>query len=255
VAERRFGLEHHTTGYAMIHLADHVKDIEQDATTAERLYRRGLDSTTRRFGDGSIRLLHGLNSLADLLGSRGDAEAEPILRRALAISLSSTGPDHLQVADQLHRLARELARQGRLPEAETLARQALDVSIRILGARHQDVSASRLPLLADILDRQRRHQEADEVYRTAFDQIQYPSNVMVGQMRRQYGWTLLRRGDRARAETQLLESLAVLERSYSGANHPNVQETKRALMELYRQLGKPELIERYRVPPGRFIPY
>ena len=33
------------------------------------------------------------------------------------------------------------------------------------------------------------------------------------------------------------------------------QETKRALMELYRRSGKAELAERYRVPPGRFIPY
>jgi eukaryotic-like serine/threonine-protein kinase len=254
VAERQFGREHHTTGYAMIHLADHVRDIEQDVATAERLYRGGLESTTRRFGDNSIRLLHGLNSLAELLGSRGDAEAETHLRRALAISRSSTGPEHLQVADELHRLAREIARQGRLTEAETLSRQALDGFIRTLGARHQDVK-TRATLLADILDRQRRYQEADELYRTAFEENEYPANVVIGEMHRQYGRMLLRRGDRAGAEAQLLESLAVLGRGYGGANHPNVQETKRALMELYRQWGKPELVERYRVPPGRFIPY
>ena len=31
--------------------------------------------------------------------------------------------------------------------------------------------------------------------------------------------------------------------------------TRRGLMALYRQAGRPELVERYRVPPGRFIPY
>jgi hypothetical protein len=37
--------------------------------------------------------------------------------------------------------------------------------------------------------------------------------------------------------------------------HPNVQETKRALMTLYSKTGRPDLVERYRVPPGRFVPY
>jgi hypothetical protein len=66
---------------------------------------------------------------------------------------------------------------------------------------------------------------------------------------------LLRRGDVARAEAQLLQSLSHLEQLYGGQSHPNVQETRRGLMALYRQAGRPELVERYRVPPGRFIPY
>ena len=66
---------------------------------------------------------------------------------------------------------------------------------------------------------------------------------------------LLGRGDVAPAEAQLLESLSSLERAYGGRVHPNVHETKRVLMTLYRQTGRPDLVERYRVPPGRFIPY
>ncbi len=64
-----------------------------------------------------------------------------------------------------------------------------------------------------------------------------------------------RRGDPAGAEAQLLQSLSSLEWAYGSQSHPNVHETKRALMTLYRHLRKPELIERYRVPEGRFIPY
>jgi serine/threonine-protein kinase len=255
VAERSFGPDHHTTGYAMIHLADHVADIEQDHAAAERLYRRGLEVMTRHFGDDSTRLLHGLNSLARLLGSRGDDEAEIHYRRALGISQSATGPEHPRVADQLAKLAGELARQGRLSEAETLVRQSLDLSIRTLGPRHQLVTTSRMPLLAEILDRQRRHREADETYRLAFEQVQRPSNVLVGQMERDYGLMLLRRGDHASAESHLLQSLSLLEQAYQGSAHPNVHETKRALMDLYRLRGKPDFVERYRVPPGRFIAY
>ena len=47
----------------------------------------------------------------------------------------------------------------------------------------------------------------------------------------------------------------MLVEAYGGPVHPNVQEIERALMELYEQLGKPDMVERYRVPPGRFIPY
>jgi serine/threonine-protein kinase len=255
VAERSFGPDHHLTGYALIHLADHVADIEQDQVTAERLYRRGLEVMTPHFGDNSTRLLHGLNSLARLLGGRGDNEAEVHYRRALAISQSATGLEHPRVADQLAKLAGEVARQGRLAEAETLVRQSLDLSIRTLGPRHQLIPTSRMPLLAEILDRQRRHREADETYRLAFEQVQRPSNVLVGQMERDYGLMLLRRGDHAGAESHLLTSLSLLEQAYQGSAHPNVHETKRALMDLYRRWGKPESIERHRVPPGRFIAY
>jgi serine/threonine-protein kinase len=251
-AERAFGPEHHTVGSAMIHLGDHVSDIDQDVAEGERLYRRGLVLLTRRFGDNSIRLLHGLNSLASLLGRRGSDEAERHLRRALAIRQAATGPEHSGVGDQMHRLAGELARQGRVAEAEPLARQGLDVMARALGPEHQLLTV-RIPLLADILDRQRRFREADEIYRELLARIP-PRNVLAGQLHRDYGLLLLRRGDHRRAEEELLQSLADLEQAYRSSTHPNVQETKRALMALYRHMGNSEAIERYRVPPGRFFP-
>ena len=164
-----FGRQHHTTGDAMIHLADHVSDIEGDDEAAERLYRDGIDLVGRHFGDHSVRLLHGLNSLGRLMSRRGDAEAETLYRRALGISLSATGPGHPRVADQMHKLASALARQGRLAEAEPLAREALDLTVKAVGNTHQLVASSRLPLIAEILDMQRRFAEADRVYESAFE--------------------------------------------------------------------------------------
>jgi tetratricopeptide (TPR) repeat protein len=254
LAERVFGAEHHTTGYAMVHLADHVRDLEQNDTAAERLYRRGLTLMTRELGESSTRLLHGLNSLAELLGQRGDAEAESVALRALAIRRSASGPEHPQVADQLQLLASELQRQGRLREAEAVARQALALSERVLGPRHPVITNTRLPLLAEILSRQGHQTAAEQTYRTALELTESRS-VFYGQLQRNFGLMLLRHGNFAGAEEQLLQSLSLLERWYSGSTHPNVHETKRALMELYRQWGKPELVERYRVPPGRYIPY
>jgi tetratricopeptide (TPR) repeat protein len=254
IARAAFGRQHHTTGEAMIHLADHVADIENDDAAAEKLYRDGLDLVGRHYGDHSVRLLHGLNSLGRLLGRRGDTEAEALYRRALAISLSATGPGHPRVADQKAKLAWALVRQNRLAEAETLARESLEMTIEAFGRGHQVVAAARLPLIAEILDLQRRYKEADRVYASAFDGVR-TSGVVNGELRRDYGLMLLRRGNTAGAEAQLLQSLASLEQNYNGATHPNVQETKRALMTLYTQTGQPELVERYRVPPGRFIPY
>jgi tetratricopeptide (TPR) repeat protein len=253
VAEGSYGPEHHTTGSAMIHLGDHVNDIEEDAAAAERLYRRGLELLTRHYGAASIRLLHGMNSLARLLGSRGDNEAETIARRALAISQSATGSEHPRVADQMHKLAWALTRLRRLAEAEALARESLALTIRAMGPGHQIVAASRLTLLAQIFDLQRRHIEADQTYEAAIAKL--ASGVINGEVRREYALVLLGRGDLTGAEAQLLQSLSSLERAYTGRVHPNVDETKRLLMTLYRRTGRPDLAERYRVPPGRFIPY
>jgi tetratricopeptide (TPR) repeat protein len=254
IAELAFGPEHHATGYAMIHVADHVNDIEQDAMTAERLYRRGLELMERHFGANSTRLIHGLRSLASLLGEREDPEAEQLIRRTLAIRQSATGPEHAQVADEMQMLAGELARQKRFVEAEALARQALDLSLRTLGPDHPVIPNARLPFLAEMFELNGRPAEADQTYRSALEQTPL-DGVVPGQMHRNYGLLLLRRGDYQRAEEQLLQSLVQLEQAYLGSAHPNVQETKRALMELYRQWGKPELVERYRVPPGRYVPY
>ncbi len=254
VAERAFGPEHAATGNAMIHLADHVRDIEQDLATAERLYRRGLELTARKYGENSLRLLHGLQSLGTLLSGRGEVEAERLFRRAIAIRRTATGPEHPQIADGLQLLAGELARQGRLAEAEGLQRQALAHSVRTLGARHTVVTSSRLPQLGRILALQRRHVEVDTVFEQALTTMSAPL-VIQGEVRREYGRLLMRRGEHARAEQQLRDALALIEQHTGRADHPNVHEGKRALMELYQAMGRADLVAQYRVPPGRYVAY
>ena len=51
-----------------------------------------------------------------------------------------------------------------------------------------------MPLLAEILDLQRRYAEADRIYDAAFD-AGTSSGVINGEMHRDYGLMLLRRGD------------------------------------------------------------
>jgi hypothetical protein len=53
------------------------------------------------------------------------AEAEPLMRRALAIDEQSFGPDHPNVARDLNNLAQLLKATNRLAEAEPLMRRAV----------------------------------------------------------------------------------------------------------------------------------
>ena len=69
-----------------------------------------------------------LNSLARLLHDANRlTEANPLMRRALAIFNESFGKDHPTVAAQLNNLAQLLHDTNRLAEAETLMRRALAI--------------------------------------------------------------------------------------------------------------------------------
>lgn len=249
-----FGAQHHVTGAAMIHLADQVRDIEQDGVEAERLYRDGLSYLTVRFGPRHVRLLHGLNSLGELLSWRGDARAEALFRQALDIRRSATGPDHPLLADGLQRLAEELAHQGRLREAIELQQQALAQSRRTLGDAHSVIATSRLPHLAAMLAGSARHRESDSLFALALAHRPL-SAVAEGELRRHYGRVLMDQQFHARAEGELLRALALLEQHYASTTHPNVIDARRALMTLYQRWGKRAQAEQYRVPSGRYVTY
>jgi hypothetical protein len=67
------------------------------------------------------------------------AEAEPLMRRALAIDEASYGENHPNVATRLNNLAQLLQATNRLAEAEPLMRRALAIFVRFeaaTGHRH-----------------------------------------------------------------------------------------------------------------------
>jgi Flp pilus assembly protein TadD len=78
-----------------------------------------------RYGENSPQYAAALNNLAGLLQAANRlSEAEPLLRRALAIDEQSFGPDHPNVARDLNNLATLLQATNRLAEAEPLMRRA-----------------------------------------------------------------------------------------------------------------------------------
>jgi tetratricopeptide (TPR) repeat protein len=93
-------------------------------------------------------------------------EAEPLMRRALAIDEKSYGPEHPNVAIRLNVLARLLQATNRLEEAEPLMRHALAIDEKSYGPEHPNV-ATRLNNLALLLKATNRLVEAEPLMRRA----------------------------------------------------------------------------------------
>jgi tetratricopeptide (TPR) repeat protein len=73
------------------------------------------------------------------------AEAEPLMRRALAIDERSYGPDHPNVAIRLSNLAGLLQATNRLAEAEPLMRRVVEILLnftRATGHPHPNLQAA-----------------------------------------------------------------------------------------------------------------
>ena len=76
-----------------------------------------------------------LNNLAELLRvTNRFAEAEPLMRRALAITERSLGPDAPDVAIRLNNLSLLLQNTNRVADAEPLARRTLQIFLRFSRA-------------------------------------------------------------------------------------------------------------------------
>ena len=84
-----------------------------------------------------------LNRRAVRLHSNGQyAEAEPILKRVLAIREQALGLEHPDTATSLNNLAMLYEKQGRYKEAVPILEQALGICERVLGVDHPDTIIS-----------------------------------------------------------------------------------------------------------------
>jgi tetratricopeptide (TPR) repeat protein len=164
------------------------------------------------------------NQIGLLLKGRADfAQAEPLMRRALAIDESSYGPDHPNVAIRLNNLGALLQATNRLAEAEPLMRRALAIDETNYGPDHPNV-AIHLNNLAALLQATNRLAEAELLMRTALVICEkslghghpFVANCLDNLAQ------LLKASDRlAEAEPLMRRALAIDESSY-GPDHPNV---------------------------------
>ncbi len=84
--------------------------------------------------DPTVRLMNDMGTLLWAKAMHG--EAEPLMRRALAIDEQSCGAEHPDIAIDLNNLAQLLQKTNRLAEAEPLMRRALTIFEISLGPDH-----------------------------------------------------------------------------------------------------------------------
>jgi CHAT domain-containing protein/tetratricopeptide (TPR) repeat protein len=141
--------------------AEAIKAFQNALEVARRLY------TKADFPDGHDNLAAGLGWLGFLYDSQGNpAEAEPLLKDALAMYKRLFKDDHPSVARSLSNLALLYQAQGKLAEAEPLFKDALAMRRRLFKGDHPDVALS-LNNLAALYRDQARLAEAEPLCKDA----------------------------------------------------------------------------------------
>jgi CHAT domain-containing protein len=165
-----------------------------------------------------------LNNLAQLLQATNRlAEAEPLMRRALAIDEKSLGPEHPDVATRLNNLAQLLQATDRLAEAEPLMSRALAIDEKSFGPKHPKV-ATDLNNLAQLLKATNRLAQAEPLMRRALsiDEKSFgPEHPNVARDLNNLAQLLQDTNRPAEAEPLYRRVAAIFEKSL-GPNHPNV---------------------------------
>jgi tetratricopeptide (TPR) repeat protein len=179
------------------------------------------------------------NQLGLMLRAKADyAQAEPLMRRALAIDEKSYGLDHPEVARDLSNLALLLQDTNRLAEAEPHMRRALAIFEKSLGSDHPKV-ATCLNNLALLLQATNRLADAEPLLRRALaiDEQSYGPDhrkVATGNNLAE----LFRATNRpAEAEPLMRRALAIDEMSL-GPDHPGVARDLNNLAQLLQDTNR-----------------
>ena len=127
---------------------------------AEEPARKAWDISRRLLGEDDPRTMLDAAAYAAVLDGLGRyQESELIYRAAHRLFEKTYGPEHYEVAANLHNLAAVLASQGDYQEAEEHYRRALAIKERLLGAESPDAALTRHNL-GNILNRTGRVAEA-----------------------------------------------------------------------------------------------
>jgi Tfp pilus assembly protein PilF len=151
IQEKQFGPSDARLGATLNNLAQVME--EQDPGQADALYRRALAIQEKTLGPGHPETGTTLNNRGNLLASTGRlAEAEPLLRRALAVLEAALG-DHPRTAAAAGNLGRLAWANGALGEAERHLRRALEIDEKAYGPSHPEAAADRENLAALLEER------------------------------------------------------------------------------------------------------
>jgi tetratricopeptide (TPR) repeat protein len=185
---------------------------------------RQIGQLSRTHGDNSAELTSFLGRASSKLHQLARfSEAEPLMRRALAIDEKSFGPDHPDVAIDLNNLAALLQSTNRLGEAEPMYRRALAIDEKSYGPDHPNV-AIRLNNLASLLKAANRLGEAEPLMHRALaiDEKSFgPDHPDVAIDLNNLALLLKATNRLTEAEPLMRRALAIDEKGL-GPEHPNV---------------------------------
>jgi tetratricopeptide (TPR) repeat protein len=143
-----------------------------DFPSAEQPGRKAWEISRRLLGEDDPGTLFDAVAYAAILdGLQRYDESEAIYRRALVIFEKTFGPEHYEVASNLHNLAAVVCVRGDLDEAEKLYRRALTIKEKLLGAESPDAALTRNNLGA-LLNRKGCPREAAAMLQIAVDILQ-----------------------------------------------------------------------------------
>jgi tetratricopeptide (TPR) repeat protein len=143
-----------------------------DFTAAESPGRKAWEISRRLLGEDDPRTLFDAVAYAAILdGLQRYAESEAIYRRALVTFEKTFGPEHYEVASNLHNLAAVRCTRGDLDEAEKLYRRALAIKEKLLGEESPEAALTRNNLGA-LLNRKGRPKEAAAMLQSAVETLQ-----------------------------------------------------------------------------------
>ena len=166
------------------------------------------------------------------------AEAELLLRGALAICEKAPGPEHPDTAQSLDHLGVLLRFQGHFKEAEPLHRRALAIREQALGPDHHDTAIS-LENLALALQAQGRFGEVEPLLRRALairEQVLGPDHHDTAYTLNDLAELLWAQGRFEEAKPLLDRALAIREQE-RGPDHPRTAVSLNNLAELLRAQG------------------
>ena len=124
-------------------------------------------AAAEQFGETDARLVETLILAASIQQERkAFNEAEPHLRRALALREAKLGTNHINVAESAYHLGRNLTEQKKPMEAEPLLRRAEHICKWKNGAYHPTVAVCQAAL-AKSCSLAGRYDEADKLYTAA----------------------------------------------------------------------------------------
>jgi tetratricopeptide (TPR) repeat protein len=204
-----------------------------DPAHADSYYKKALEAEESFDGPDHPRVALLLNRLALTLAQKENfRDAEPLLRRALAIQRKALGPTHFDTAGTLVNLGSLLQNLHRAAESERLEREAISILEQV---RPQSVElATACTNLADLLSNHPDATESVALLRRAIkidEAIYGTEDPEVAVDLTNLGELLKRHGQDAAARPPLLRALAIYEKRL-GPDSPQARDVRESLRHL-----------------------